>query len=212
MKVQNLTTTKTTNFRPAAFAAAATFLALSCPAQGLAASATIVYAGSFAGILKSTNGGQSWTNISPSGGFPQSFGEVTAIAIDPTNTMVIDGGGGFISKTTDGGSRWSNMSNGLAPQPASDITTIVIDPSNTATVYVGAGVLAGGLYKSTNSGSHWKNIDSNVPLIPPPPPSGSAPILDVRALAIDPLHTQTLYLTGQTGTYTSSGSLLRTPE
>jgi hypothetical protein len=176
--------------RTASFAVLTTCLIVACPALSLAAPTTI-YAGTEGGILKSTNGGATWTNLTPTGGFP---GTVNAIAIDPVNTQTIYvGAAGELYKATDGGTHWTAINNGI-PGGLSIITSIAIDPTNTSIVYATSGdTLAGSLYKSTNGGASWKNLGANIPL-----PHGAA--LSVNYVAIDPTNHNTLYLTGSLGT------------
>jgi len=198
MKSITANITKTTRFRTAALAVLTATSTLFCPTPGLAAPPTTVYAGSILGLFKSTNGGQTWTNIF-------NIGPATAVAIDPTNPQTIYvGDGGAIYKSTDGGNHWHNMSNGLPTGPVANIDTIAINPSDTSIIYAGSGdEFQGSLFKSTNAAASWTNIGGNIILPPPPPPSqGSAPLLDIFTVAIDPVHTRTLYLTGQTGTPT----------
>src|SRR6185436_4802672 len=71
-----------------------------------------VYAVTFAGIFKTTDGGARWRATSP---IPSTFGGVRVLAIDPrfpsTLYAAIEGGGMF--KSTDGGSAWNEINSGL---------------------------------------------------------------------------------------------------
>jgi photosystem II stability/assembly factor-like uncharacterized protein len=196
----NLTTAIADRFRIASFAVLTTFLAF--PTLGVAAPPTTVYAGTEGGLLRSTDGGSTWTNISPAGGFPG--GQVTSLAIDPINTQTIYvGASGNLYKTTDGGTHWTAINNGLPAGPRSNFSAIVIDPTNTSTIYASSGdVLQGSVYKSANAGASWTNIGADMPLLPTC--TGCTPsILSVDDLAIDPTNPQTLYLVGTDGTETS---------
>jgi hypothetical protein len=145
------------------------------------------------GILKSTNGGSTWTLETDNGVFS---GLTTAkIAVDPTNANVVyaamDGegvngtyGNQGLYKSTDGGSTWSlSYSN----TNFDDVSDVVIDPSNTSTVYMAVGTVYGstnnGVYKSTNGGSSWSPVYTL---------GGSASFGRI-SLAIAPSNDQVLY-------------------
>ena len=180
--------------RTASVAALTTFILIAaCPALCLAAPPTAIFAGTSGGLLKSTNGGATWTNISPAGGFTGT--QVTAVAIDPVHIQTIYvAASANLYKTTDGGTHWTEIDNGLPSGPLSNFGAIVIDPTNPSIVYAGSGeTLAGSIYKSTNGGASWTNVGGGVPLT-----AGS--VLSLGGLAIDPTHPKTLYLGGYDGT------------
>jgi hypothetical protein len=97
-----------------------------------------------AGVLKSTDGGGSWSAIN--NGLPgtlfQSGGGVYALAIDPSppTTIYAATANDGVFKSTDGGGSRGSINRGL-PRI---IDTLVIDPSATSTLYVGTpeGILA----------------------------------------------------------------------
>ena len=71
-----------------------------------------VYAGTVAaGVLKSTNGGGSWSAINA--GLTNT--DVQALAIDPTTPATLYAGtrGGGVFKSTNGGQSWSAINAGL---------------------------------------------------------------------------------------------------
>lgn len=191
------------HLQTAKFVVLTTLLIFVCPAFSLAAPPTTVYAGTGGGLLKSTDGGMTWTNLSPAGGFPGM--QVTSVAIDPVNAQIIyAGASGNLYKTTDGGTHWTAINTGLPAGPRSNFSAIVIDPTNPNTIYAASGeALQGSVYKSTNAGASWTDIGTGrVPLAPPC--MGCTPaILSVDGLAIDPTNPQTLYLAGTDGTESS---------
>ncbi|MDX1333258.1 MAG: hypothetical protein R3252_09530, partial [Robiginitalea sp.] len=123
----------------------------------------IWYAGAPAGgIWKSTNAGQSWTNLFDD--FLQ-IG-VSGIAIDPedSNTIYITTGDDDaadsysigVYKSTDGGQTWGPT--GLTTSGVNTLMNeIVIDPSNSSVLWVGT---SAGLYKSTDAGANWELMQS----------------------------------------------------
>ncbi len=116
------------------------------------------------GILKSTDGGATWTMTGNSVFDRRS---VSQIAIDPTNANVayaaIAGGSNGLSgnrgiwKTTDGGANWTNTT--AAISTSIDFTDVVVNPASPQTVYMAVGARSGnvlnGVYKSTNGGGSW---------------------------------------------------------
>lgn len=99
-------------------------------------------------------------------GSPVVSGRVTAIAVDPSNSMHVYLGGavGGVWETTDGGTTWTPLTDN---QVTLSIGSIAIDPSNTQTIYVGTGeqdylnsYYGAGILKSTDGGSTWTQLGS----------------------------------------------------
>ena len=123
--------------------------------------ADIWYAGAPAGgIWKSTDAGDTWTNIFDQ--FPQ-IG-VSGIAIDPNDSNIIyiatgdddasDSYSAGVFKSIDGGLTWNET--GLSPDTQDEFDTmneIVIDPTNSNVVWVGT---TDGLQKSVDAGATWE--------------------------------------------------------
>ncbi|HEV2210504.1 MAG TPA: hypothetical protein VG167_17150, partial [Verrucomicrobiae bacterium] len=124
-----------------------------------------------AGILKSTNGGASWTRLS--GPFVGPFGSdspfcggayIGSIAVGPGNSQIVLAGAEFqcnsgtgLYRSTNGGTTWTEV---LGTPAAPDlITGLVYDPTDGNNVYaaVGASTSASndGIWKSTNAGLNW---------------------------------------------------------
>src|ERR1022692_3765285 len=68
--------------------------------------------------------------------------------------------------------------------PISDVQTIALDPIHHGTIYAGvySGSTAGGLCKSTDSGTSWTLLDADADII-----------TDVRAVLVDKIEIQALY-------------------
>jgi len=122
------------------------------------------------GVWKSTNAGQSWTNVSD--GF-FATASVGAIAVAPSDPNVVYVGmgespvrgvktshGDGVYKSTDGGKSWAHL--GL--EATHHISKITVHPSNPDLVYVAAqGRLWGpndarGIYRSRDGGKSWEQI------------------------------------------------------
>lgn len=111
-----------------------------------------------AGILKSTDGGNSWTNIQgPFLSGPSGAQHIGAIAVSPaSSSIVLAGADSGVYRSTDGGNTWTLILSNAAG------TSIVFDPINTSTVYAALGDNYGsssnGVYKSTDGGATWNQL------------------------------------------------------
>jgi len=144
------------------------------------------------GVWKSTNAGQSWTNLSDG---KSSLASIGAIAVAPSDPNVVYAGGGEadfredytygdgVDRSTDGGHSWTHL--GL--DDARHIARIVVDPRDPDVVYVAAmGHGAGpnptrGVFRSRDGGRSWQKVlfvDDSTGAID---------------LAIDPSNTRVLY-------------------
>jgi hypothetical protein len=166
------------------------------------------------GILKSTDGGSTWTLL---GSSIFSGNEISKIVVDPGNAnnvyVAVDGYNGSIGslqtgnvgvwKSTDGGSTWTNTTTGISGLNTSwdGFSDLVMDPSNSQTLYTALYSFfnqestAEGVYKTTNGGSSWTLLGGGLP-------SGSA--VGRTALAISKSSPGTLYCR-MTGTSASTG-------
>jgi hypothetical protein len=114
--------------------------------------------GAHKGLLRTTDGGTTWTRLGESALAGRSVVNVAArgatilAAVRQTDNATLVG----LYRTTDGGGNFSNMS-GLAGSglPAGGITHLAADPTNTARFYVH--VSSVGVYRSDNSGANWVN-------------------------------------------------------
>jgi photosystem II stability/assembly factor-like uncharacterized protein len=132
--------------------------------------------GSFMGIYKSTNYGQSWTQTNDSvlegflGGFGWYFGNVR---VDPTNPDKVFAMGVDLYRSTNGGSSWSEAGYSVHV----DHHAMFISPNDPNRVYLGCD---GGVYLSTNGGTAWNLCTSQ-------------PSTQFYAITIDFLNPQRLY-------------------
>src|SRR5919206_3543762 len=141
------------------------------------------------GILRSSDGGGTWSKVS--GDYFQGV-SVSRIVVDPRNAdhlyaAVLRGRGGArrvtaqphsrygIWESGDGGATWTLR---REVSEANGATDIELDPQSPDTLY--ASFLSDGIYKSTDGGAHWSSLMGNFDL---PSPDFSAS--DVRfALSI----------------------------
>ena len=134
---------------------------------------SMLYLGTNRGTYKSTDSGESWTQIGDRSPY---FRTVTAFGIHPLDTSIVYAAAREkLFKSRDGGETWASLYTHLVD--SSIITALAIDPAEPNIVY--AGTSLGGVLKTSN-GRTWSGTRPNHPL-------------DVRALAIDPVTTATLY-------------------
>jgi len=132
-----------------------------------------LYAGtSGSGVLKSTDGGESWTPANVGLASP----DVGALALDPSNPAALYAGtsGGQVFRSADGGLSWS-----ATPFLGFPVKALTADPSAPTTIY--AGTYGGGVFRSTNSGATWTAANSGLQHF------------GVQALIVNPAAPGTLY-------------------
>jgi len=139
----------------------------------------IIYSGWFGGILKSTDAGTTWVNVSP--GFP--LQPVFALAIDPFDSLTFYAGvGPDINKTLDGGDSWFLISDSLAENGY--INSIAINRVNSDDIFVATNA---GVFRSLIGGDQWQNVSE-----------GLNPA-SISAIVFDPLSDNIIYAGSQGG-------------
>ena len=132
---------------------------------------TTIYAGTAAGVFKSTDAGEHWT-AAGSG----LSGSVNALAIDPRNPATLYAGTSVgVFKSTDGGANWNAINTGFIGSRF--VSALAIDPQTSTTLY--AAVDTDRVFKSSDAGQTWTRLNT-----------GPA---TCDALAIDPSAPATLY-------------------
>jgi photosystem II stability/assembly factor-like uncharacterized protein len=164
-----------------------------------------VYAGTDRGLLKTGDGGTTWTIAfgAPSVGNPSAFERtVLSLAIDPGNPSAVYAGtlSGGVYKSLDGAGTWQETNSGIintpevVPYPVSwwpvnsgatnaaplaHIWSLAIDPNHSSTVYAGSG--GAGPLKTTDGGQSWTLIRSGFTAV------------DARSMTIHPAKSATIY-------------------
>ena len=125
-----------------------------------------VYAMSFDGVLRSGDGGVSWSSRSPAG-----TGVFLSLAIDPSrpSRLYVGADNGFYV-TNDEGQAWSLL------LPSGLVIRIAVDPNDSAVVHVGYGHI---LASTNDMGSTWTTLN----------------VGDVHAIEVDPLSSAAYALT-----------------
>jgi len=141
-----------------------------------------LYAGTGAGVFKSTNHGGTWTAMN-SGlpEYPDGTIDVRALALDPVTPSTLYAAvrtstSAGVFKSTDAGASWA--STGLSDVYVySPVIAIAIDPITPSTLY--AGTYGSGLRKSTDAGATWHTPTTGINVF--------------NSLAIDPKTPTTVY-------------------
>ena len=149
------------------------------------ARASTLYAATASGLLKSLDGGNTWSSLGDT--LPRDL-PPGSIAINPHNSKELyvgyDGLGIF--KSSDNGQTWQAMNAGL---PNTFVRCIVISPKDPNLVYLG---VTGGVAISTNGGKFWHMS------------SGFKRTVNVNTIVIDPKNPQYLFAgTGGGGVFKS---------
>src|SRR5271157_3484261 len=138
------------------------------------------------GILKSTDGGQTWAQLGAITFDGLSFTRI-AVASNPTvlyagtetafigfaagQCLLPEATNAGLFKSSDGGQSWAMLSgNGGLPAAGADpgaATDVVIDPTNDASVYAAIQGTppntSGGVWKSTDAGATWSQLSGGLP-------------------------------------------------
>lgn len=144
------------------------------------------------GVLKTTNGGASWTALATATFAGTRFSRIAVTPGTPTRLFAATGAG--IYRSTNAGVNWSLMSSGT---PAGAMATdVAIDPTTPTTVY--AAFWGQGIYRCTNASAaapSWTKLTTGLPA------SGFTRI----SLGISPSSPQTVYALIADAAYTVNG-------
>jgi photosystem II stability/assembly factor-like uncharacterized protein len=118
---------------------------------------SIIYAGTDGGVIKSTDGGATWSNTGP---MPARW--VRSLLFDPSNPNTIYAGANEgVFRSTDGGNTWVARSNGLInPALSVDVRGLASNVSQPNTIYAAH---LSGTFKTTDGGANWSAITTGLP-------------------------------------------------
>ena len=111
-----------------------------------------------AGIWRTTDGAVTWSKSTATNAScgNQCWYDM-AIAVDPSNPNIVYFGGVTLYKSTDGAGSFSDILGGIHV----DQHVLAFAPSDAGQLFVGND---GGIYKSTNAGGSWGNLNTNLVL------------------------------------------------
>lgn len=117
----------------------------------------IIYGG-YDDVYRSTNQGNTWTNLGSDGrgAFAVGINNPARLYAAVNNT---------IQTSANTGGSWTTIT---GPWPNLTITDIAVDPANASRVWITLGGYTSGqkVYESTNAGSSWTNISGSLPNTP----------------------------------------------
>ncbi len=155
---------------------------------------TTIYAGTTAGVYKSLDSGESWTQNNNG----LEGAAISLLAIDPRGPNTVYAGSSDLSasdgrlfKSVDGGSSWFRIDGGLkGPEDRRAVLALAIDPESPQTIYAGklsaftnAIPQGGGLFRSRDGGLSWEQVAS----------AADFRLAKVYALAVSPTSPATVY-------------------
>jgi photosystem II stability/assembly factor-like uncharacterized protein len=112
----------------------------------------ILIAGTFNGIFRSSDSGETWTPLQTAN--TPGLVHVESLAIDPNDTNIIYAGTWYLPyKSTDGGRSWKIIKNGIIDD--SDIFAINLDPRDSHHIIASA---CSGIYETRDAGDSWHKV------------------------------------------------------
>ncbi len=118
--------------------------------------------GNQTGLLRTTNGGTSWTELNAATIQNQTFRSVAArgnIIMGASDTRWSGGGGAGLFRSTDSGATFTQVS-GSSGLPNGPVSDLVGDATNPSRFYIA--VRQTGVFRSDDSGATWVNVTNNL--------------------------------------------------
>ena len=109
--------------------------------------------GNRGGVFKTTDGGTTWTNVSPApyaGNASMTYQEIQAL---DANTVIVIGNAfpnKIVYRTTNGGTTWTNISGNIDALGTGNLVGLMMHDANTGYISTGAQLLT-----TTNGGTSW---------------------------------------------------------
>ena len=122
------------------------------------------------GILKSTNGGLTWSVLNNFVSASSPVVYVNKILIDPGNSSILYAAVSSVDvgiwKSTDSGASWAKLSAGGSVNSGTlkFCTDLIMDPTNSSILYGAFGLFnSNGIWKTTNAGASWSKLTNGFP-------------------------------------------------
>ncbi|MBI1805568.1 MAG: hypothetical protein HYR76_00790 [Ignavibacteria bacterium] len=122
---------------------------------------SVLYAGYYTGIFKSTDKGRSWIELA----LGVQIDNATHLGVDPNNTNIVYAGifGRGVYKSTDGGGKWVQKNNGLGVGDQA-IKVLTINPKNSNDIFMGLSSDSGSIiFRSIDGGDRWFAFSDGLP-------------------------------------------------
>jgi photosystem II stability/assembly factor-like uncharacterized protein len=148
-----------------------------------------LYAALYAGVYRSTDGGNSWTAAGGAGGTPPGLHSL----VFGTDGALYGGAPGAPWRSVDGGATWQNLAPAGGFLPTSQLA---FDPRDPLTIYVAA--YQSGSFRSTDGGATWNAINQG---LEPAPPAYQP---NVFTIAVSPRHRNLLLAGTDQGIFRSA--------
>ena len=103
------------------------------------------------GLIKSTDGGQTWQEVATVLDPPVDFHAMAVSKSDPNIIIGFDSGGRGLFKTTDAGKTWNKFD-----YPGQYVTALAISPTDPKVIFAGTN---DGVYQSNDGASTWIQIN-----------------------------------------------------
>jgi photosystem II stability/assembly factor-like uncharacterized protein len=162
------------------------------PASDIVSGARGVLYGIGDGVVKSVDGGQTWS-LADNGLVSTS---ISSLVLQPGSSKILYAGGdGGVFTSTNAGGAWRRASRAMGD---SAVVGLAVDPHDLRTVY--AATMWSGLYKSTDAGVSWE------------PVAMARPAKSFGAVAVDPRDSSTVYAGASSSVLSAHGTLLKTDD
>jgi photosystem II stability/assembly factor-like uncharacterized protein len=112
--------------------------------------------GALIGLLRTTDGGATWTTLDAGG----QFRAFHLCDVAPRGqTIVVAGHNAGVFRTTDGGGSWTRVSGGAGTGlPAGNCFALADDPTRPARLFAHVG--AAGIFETTDTGGTWRKVST----------------------------------------------------
>uniref|UniRef100_A0A7C6A9A7 Sortilin N-terminal domain-containing protein n=1 Tax=candidate division WOR-3 bacterium TaxID=2052148 RepID=A0A7C6A9A7_UNCW3 len=130
----------------------------------------VVLAGATSGVMRSTDGGLTWTRQST---YSYNY---SMVAVPNAPNIIYTGSYTSVCRSDDTGRTWTSFSSGIL---GNTVHCVLTDPADNSTVFCGT---TAGMFKSTDHGVNWQEINNGILI-------GKIPVVSIK-----PTEPHTLYI------------------